>query len=229
MPLGEASVVQCSKTAHTLLQHLGTIMDRLPTLLIVVDSADSEKDCLPRSPNDQALQLYDQLNTALLRGIKTGLPLALVASKEAAKRAKQILPGNAIAELPDEIRFCINSGDALPKAIALGVANWPNAHGWIILPTSTSTLEAETLTAIAKAMVSQSIVYTQHNQQPAPPIGFGSEFFSELIRIQSRRELDRLINRYPSICLGTSELASNNRQHSSPLTGYEEAPIKGAS
>lgn len=212
MPLGEASVVQCSKTAHTLLQHPGTIMDRLPTLLIVVPPASEAAlsfatTQLPGS-NDGNLQLSVHLNNALQLGIESGLPLALVAPSSFAAQARKIIPGNCIVELSSNTKINANDHDGFCTTLATGILSWPNANGWIVLAANSDALRSATLANIATAMTHKPIVYTQKKNQRCTPIGFAAEFFSELIRIHSTRDLNRLISRYPSCSIDIDEAFS---------------------
>lgn len=211
MPLGEAAVVQCSKTAHTLLQHLGAIMDRLPTLLIVAEASASKndgsvaKDHLP-AHQEAAMQFFCNLRSTLQMALESGLPVAFIAPKQLAEQARNILPGNCVVELSqDPTSLNGDPKDDFAMAVASGVLTCANANGWLILPGHTHMLKAETLQKIAGALTCQAIVYPQYKLQQGLPIAFSAEFFSELVRMQSERDLSRLMNRYPAMALDVDD------------------------
>lgn len=177
-------------------------MDRLPTLLIVVPPASEAAlsfatTQLPGA-NDGKLQLSAHLNTTLQLGIESGLPLALVAPPFSAAQARKIIPGNCIVELSNNTNINGDDQDSFCIALATGILSWPNANGWIALAANSDALQSTTLTNIAAAMTHKPIVYALRKNQRCTPIGFAAEFFSELIRIGSARDLIRLISRYPS-------------------------------
>lgn len=211
MPLGEASVVQRSKTAHTLLQHPGTIMDRLPTLLIVAEpSTQMEDDSLTTGQlsahHEAAMQLFSNLRCTLQRALESGLPIVFIASKLVAEQARNILPGNCVVELPqDPTALDGEPKDDFAMAVASGVLACANANGWLILPGHTHMLKAETLQKIAGALACQAIVYPQYKLQQGRPVAFSAEFFSELVRMQSERDLSRLMSRYPAMALDVDD------------------------
>lgn len=211
MPLGEAAVVQCSKTAHTLLQHLGAIMDRLPTLLIVAEPAPQREDGGPATAElaahqDAAMQLFSNLRSTLQMALESGLPVVFIAPKMVAEQARDILPGNCVIELPqDPTTLDGEPKDDFAMAVASGVLACANANGWLILPSQTHMLRTETLQKIASALACQAIVYPQYKLQQGQPIGFSAEFFSELVRMQSERDLNRLMSRYPAMALDVDD------------------------
>ncbi len=227
MPLGEASVVQCSKTAHTLLQHLGTIMDRLPTLLIVAEPAPQKEDGGPAirqlaTHQDAAMQMFSNLRCTLQMALESGLPVVFIAPTLVAEQARDILPGNCVVELPqDPTALDGEPKDDFAMAVASGVLACANANGWLILPSQTHMLRAETLQKIASALACQAIVYPRYKLQQGRPVAFSAEFFSELVRMQSERDLNRLMSRYPAMALDVDDpgiLLSPPAIHHAPPT-----------
>lgn len=211
MHLGGAAVVHCSKLAHTLLQQQGTIVDRLPTLLIVTGPSTQKEDDNPATGQlsarqEAALQLFSNLRCTLQMAIESGLPTMFIAPKLVAEQARHVLPGNCVIEAPQDP----NALDGEPKddfamAVASGVLACANANGWLILPGHTQILKAHTLQKLAGALSCQSIVYPQYKLQQGRPVGFSAEFFSELIRMQSERDLHRLMSRYPAMALNVDD------------------------
>jgi len=230
MPLGEASVVQCSKTAHTLFQHLGAIMDRLPTLLIVAEPSTQNEDDNPAAGQlsvhqEAAMQLFSNLRCTLQMAIESGLPIMFIAPKPVAEQARNVLPGNCVIELlQDSTTLDGEPKDDFAMAVASGVLACANANGWLILPGQTHMLKAETLQKIAGALARQAIVYPQYRLQQGLPVAFSAEFFSELVRMQSERDLNRLMNRYPALALEVDDpgvlLSPPAERNSMPIEKY---------
>ena len=232
MPLGEASVVQCSKTAHTLLQHLGTIMDRLPTLVIVAGLSSGAKVCTVSpslTPSDNAVNAFDTLDSTLRMGLASGLPVLLVAPRSLGPRARQLLPGNAVVDLPIAEDCKPHKIDQdFARAVVVGVLSSVNANGWLILPADIPMLKTDTLQKVAAAMESQSIAYPQYRQMQGHPIGFSPELFSELIQVQTERDLLRLMSRYPSLSVDVDDpgILMRNEFPNIPGRTYEKTNQK---
>jgi len=186
-------------------------MDRLPTLLIVAEPSTQKEDDSPTTGQlsvhqDAAMQLFSNLRCTLQMALESGLPVVFIAPKLVAEQARDILPGNCVVELPQDP----TSLDGEPKndfamAVASGVLACANANGWLILPGHTHMLKAETLQKIAGALACQTIVYPQYKLQQGRPVAFSAEFFSELVRIQSERDLSRLMSRYPAMALDVDD------------------------
>ena len=181
-------------------------MDRLPTLLVLANPSATRQGMPslgPPSPQEQALRMFDTLHDTLQKGLESGLPLLLVAPRDIAERARTLLPGNSVVELPDTAPT--HDGEVTPqpddfaRAVVAGVLASAQANGWLILPAYMPMLRAETLRRVANAAHHQSVLFPQYQQLRGHPVRFSSEFFSELIRLQSQRDLDRLIARYPSV------------------------------
>jgi molybdenum cofactor cytidylyltransferase len=179
-------------------------MDRLPTLLVLANASvkgRGPKPLGPPSPEEQALRMFDTLHDTLQKGLESGLPLLLVAPGDIAERARVLLPGNSVVELPDDLPpgESLIQSDSFARAVVAGVLASAQANGWLILPGYVPMLKADTLRRIADAAHHQPVVFPQYQQLRGHPVRFSSEFFSELIRLQSERDLNRLIARYPAM------------------------------
>ncbi|WP_161784253.1 NTP transferase domain-containing protein [Aquabacterium sp. NJ1] len=170
-------------------------MDRLPTLLVLA-SAPSRTEEIVSPPS--ALRAFSTLDSTLRMGLSSGLPILLAAPAVIGIRARQLLSGNCVIDVSDNVQNEQLQTDLFTRAVVAGVLSSANANGWILLPANTPMLRSETLKKVAHAMATQSVVYPQFRQIPGHPIGFSSEFFSELIRMQSERDFLRLIARYPA-------------------------------
>ena len=75
-------------------------------------------------------------------GLESGLPLVLVAPPPIAEKARAILPGNSIVELPTS---ATQRGPKQAKSIAAGVLSSTHAPGWLLWPAELGLLEPDTL------------------------------------------------------------------------------------
>lgn len=177
-------------------------MDRLPTLLVLAGASSKAQfkeltaPCVARS--HCALSAFDTLDSTLRLSLASGLPTLLIAPKTVGTQARQLLSGNSVIDLPEDESDNLDPTDRFAHSIVTGVLSSANANGWLMLPANTPMLKADTLRKVAEAMTTQSVVYPQYRKIPGNPIGFSSEFFSELIRMQTERDFARLIARYPA-------------------------------
>lgn len=203
-------------------------MDRLPTLLIVAEPSTQKEDGTPATGQfsahqDAAMQWFSKLRCTLQMALESGLPVVFIAPKVVAEQARNILPGNCVIELSqDPTALDGEPKDDFAMAVASGVLACANANGWLIMPSYTHMLKAETLQKIAGALACQAIVYPQYKLQQGLPVAFSAEFFSELVRMQSEKDLNRLMSRYPAMALDVDDpgiLLSTPAIHHASLTG----------
>lgn len=185
-------------------------MDRLPTLLIVAEPSTQKENGNPAAGQlsahqEAAMQLFSNLRYTLQLAIESGLPILFIAPKLIAEQARHILPGNCVIDLPQRSVIDGEQREDFAVAVANGVLACANASGWLVLPSNTNILKAETLKKIAKALDYQAIVYPQYQLQQGLPVAFSTELFSELIRMQSAKDLSRLISRYPAMALDVDD------------------------
>lgn len=82
--------------------------------------------------------------------------------------------------------------------IAEAVLARPHSEGWLVLPANMPDIQPETLRLLAEGLSSFSLVFPQYKGLRGYPVGFGPEFFSELIALQvHERGTQRLLARYP--------------------------------
>lgn len=189
MHLSKRTVVQCSNLGDTLFQDGNITMTSLPTLIVLAD--------MPASAQPDAGQRPISIVEHKLRiGLESGLPVVLVAPHPIAEEARAILSGNSIVELPTAEH---QRGPQQAKAIAAGVLSSTHAPGWLLWPAEVGLVESDTLVQLAKAVQQYPMVFPEYRQQRGQPIGLSSEFFSELIRLNTEWDLNRLMNRYPAL------------------------------
>lgn len=173
-------------------------MNSNPTLIVVADMTP------PSAEGGTSLSILAQ---TLRVGLETELPMVLVAPPEAAAFARATLPGNAIVELLDGPNTHLSKQDVLARAVATAVLASPHAPGWLIWPGDMCDLMPHTLKEIAAGVGRYPMVFPQYRQQRGHPVGLSSEFFSELIRLESGRDLGRLMSRYPALGIDVEDPA----------------------
>lgn len=189
MHLGKRTVVQCSNLSDTLFQDGNKIMTSLPTLIVLADMPASAQP-------DSGQRPLSEVQHKLRIGLESGLPLVLVAPPAIAEKARAILPGNSVVELPTTEP---PRGPQQARAIAAGVLSSTHAPGWLLWPAELGLIEPDTLVQLAKAVQQYPMVVPEYRQQRGQPVGLSSEFYSELIRLNTEWDLNRLMNRYPAL------------------------------
>ena len=117
--------------------------------------------------------------------------MVVVAPPDMARQARMLLPGNDVVDLPD-MPSPRSRADRLARAVAAGVEASANAPGWLLLPADMPMLQVDTLRAVANAVALYTVVFPQYRHRRGHPVGFSAELFSELIRLDSERDLARL-------------------------------------
>lgn len=138
------------------------------------------------------------LEATLRRVLACGLPLLMVAPAATAERARQVLPGNDVVTLADRGQ---GRSQWLAEAVAAGVQASSRANGWLLLPIDVPVLQTDTLLKMAEALTQHTLVYPQYRLNRGHPLGFSSELYSELIRLENERDLGRLAARYPAVAV----------------------------
>lgn len=174
-------------------------MNKQPTLIILAEpTLSSAGGADPGPANGQSLGLFSVMDSTVRRGLASGLPMVVVAPPDMARQARILLPGNDVIDLPEMSRTR-SRADRLARAVAAGVEASANAPGWLLLPADMPMLQVDTLRAVANALALYTVVFPQYRHRRGHPVGFSAELFSELIRLDSERDLARLTARYPAM------------------------------
>jgi len=176
----------------------------LPTLIILaepmLDGTGGEgirEQSASTSASAHALSMFSVMDSTVRRGLASGLPMLVVGPPEMARQARTLLPGDDVIEVAAE--GSRSRSDRLAQAVAAGVEASPQAPGWLLLPADMPMLQIETLRAVANAVAQYTVVFPQYRHRRGHPVGFSAELFSELIRLDSERDLGRLTARYPAM------------------------------
>lgn len=168
-------------------------MHTAPTV-IVLAPANARSEAQPPAEGASPW-MFHSLLTQLACAVASGLPVALVAPATTIEAVERAAPQGSITHSPLDSPL---PGSGLAEALRAGIQTCATSPGWIMLPAHLPMFQPTTLREMGALLRLHPVVYASHQGQPGMPIGFGPELFSELIRANSERELQRLINRYPS-------------------------------
>jgi molybdenum cofactor cytidylyltransferase len=95
----------------------------------------------------------------------------------------------------------LSSEDAargMAYSIAQGVAERSGAPGWLVLPGDMPLVQPGSLLAVAGALEHHPVAYAQYRGRRGHPVGFSSELYSELVRLDGDDGGRRIVARYPA-------------------------------
>lgn len=178
-------------------------MPELPTLIILAESesrhaADEAPIGPPTSRHDSVAAVETVCHT-IRKGLASGLQVLLVAPPMVAAQAHHLLPADRVILMP-EPHGANHAGGNDQMALGVAIAVIASAHspGWLLLPGDMPLLQADTLKIMARAVTQESLVFPEYLHRRGHPVGFSAEFYSELIRLQRERDLQRLLAQYPA-------------------------------
>jgi len=175
-------------------------MVKLPTLIIL--AGFNGQPAL--SSHGTALQAFFQ------KLLDSDLPTLLVAPHALARLARTLLPGDDVLEFtprtePPEGQT-VREGDLQAQALAAGVEATSRAPGWLVLPADEGVRPlSATLRTLARALRHYPLVHPQFGLLNGQPVGYGAELFSELIRLDGQRSVQRLNARYPAMAIAVDD------------------------
>jgi CTP:molybdopterin cytidylyltransferase MocA len=178
-------------------------MDSSPTLLILAPPSQqrgqgepvSDDACPP--PCYSAVDRYDGVESTIHTGLTSDVSVLLIGAQDVGTRARRILPGKNIIDMPaHDLAAGLSGLDVIARLLATGVSASPHASGWMAVPASVG-ISLDTIQKMAALLPNHPIVSCQYRQFDGFPLAFSSEFYSELIKIQTGWDLRKLTNRYP--------------------------------
>lgn len=170
-------------------------MNRLPTLIVIAPSSNAPRlnhSQADHTYRESALDQFNSLDSTLRVGLESGLRVLLVAPAKLADQARKLLPSDDVIDIPQH-----GAETSFGNIIASGVLASAQSSGWLLMPTGMAMMQAQTLRQVAQAVMQHPMVIPIYKDDMGLPLGFSSEFFSELIRINDQLHLSKLINRYP--------------------------------
>ncbi len=205
-------------------------MTSLPTLIILAEPSalgTGLPTLQPASSHPTPLDLFNTLDHALRRGLASGLPLRLVASPALAHQARQLLPATDVIELEGATPTS-SAADCMARAVARAVASSAQTPGWLLLPADMPMLQIDTLRLVAQAVAKYTVVFPQYRYSRGHPVGFSSELYSELIRLDNERDLARLTARYPAMGIDVNDPGILMPQSAPHGLGHLRVPLQEA-
>jgi len=144
----------------------------------------------------------------LLHPLPCGTPIAIAA-------ARTLLGGvdHGIAVVPEtnpqladllraagmEIVYCPNAADGMGASLACGVAATPDAQGWVIALADMPYIQPETVGKVANLLrTGAPIAAPSYRGKRGHPVGFGREFYNELIQLTGDRGARQLLSTHAS-------------------------------
>lgn len=178
-------------------------MSEAPTLIIL---AESESRHMPDGPHlapamsgHSSVAALDTVHHTIRKGLVSGLQVLLVAPPMVAAQAHHLLPADRVILLPEPQAPSLSaSNDQMALGVAIAVIASARSPGWLLLPGDMPLLQAETLKIMGQAVTQESLVFPEYRHRRGHPVGFSAEFYSELIRLQRERDLQRLLAQYPA-------------------------------
>lgn len=178
-------------------------MSEMPTLIILAESESRHMTDGPHLANattaPAALAVPDTVQHTIRKGLASGLQVLLVAPPMVAAQAHHLLPADHVILLPEpQAPSLSGSNDQMALGVAIAVIASARSPGWLLLPGDMPLLQAETLRTMGQAVTQESLVFPEYRHRRGHPVGFSAEFYSELIRLQRERDLQRLLAQYPA-------------------------------
>jgi molybdenum cofactor cytidylyltransferase len=141
----------------------------------------------------QALGATTVLGATLTQVLQSRLPLVVVTTAPLVAAAAE-----HVAQRDIVVLGAAEAVRGMGSTIAAGIGARSDARGWLVLPADMPLVKSSTLQAVAAALDEHPIAYAQHAGRRGHPVGFGSELYSELVRLDGDEGARRLLARYPA-------------------------------
>ncbi len=127
---------------------------------------------------------------ALLKGVDHGIAVLPVANPQ----LSDLLHAEGM-----EIIFCPDAADGMGKSLACGIAASQNSTGWIIALADMPYIQPETITNVAKFLrTGVPIAAPSYQGKRGHPVGFGREFYNELIQLTGDQGARQILHTHAS-------------------------------
>ncbi|MCU0968539.1 MAG: NTP transferase domain-containing protein [Rubrivivax sp.] len=172
-------------------------MIRPPTLVVLAAGRAAPREA-PRSasvlPADAHLPDVpaSALAATLRRAVESRLPILVVAHQAQVDEIATWVARRDIKSLPDGDRRSVAA------LVAVGVAERPDAPGWVVLPGESAGPRPETLRALAGALDDHALVFAQFRGRRGRLAAYAGELYPELVALSSDDDWRRLVARYPA-------------------------------
>ncbi|MCO5975955.1 nucleotidyltransferase family protein [Ideonella oryzae] len=176
-------------------------MTATPVVIVTVPQATpGHRGGRLRPAVSEALGERSVLAHTLHNVMASSLPMLVVTPPELAEEASRWVARRDVL-----VQEGGSSGPRSAHALARGVAARPDASGWLLLPADKPLVRPAVLQAVARALDEHAVAYAAHRGQRGHPLGFGSELFSELVRLDGDEGVRRLLVRYPAASVSVDD------------------------
>lgn len=171
-------------------------MTSRPAVVVLAAGRGSRFDA-QRHKLAQTLGGSTVLGSTLRNAVASQLSVVAVVTPAFADVARRFVAARDVVVLPE-----VGTDRSLPLGMGFSIANGvsarPDATGWLVLPGDMPMVRPETLDAVAQALDHHPVAYAQHLGRRGHPVGFGSELYSELVKLSGDEGARRLVARYPA-------------------------------
>ena len=171
-------------------------MTSRPAVVVLAAGRGSRFDA-QRHKLEQSLGGSTVLARTLRNAVASHLSVVAVVTPPLANEARRFVAARDVVVLPE-----VGSDRSLPLGMGFSIANGvsarPDASGWLVLPADMPMVRPETMQAVAHALEEHPVAYAQHLGRRGHPVGFGSELYSELVKLSGDEGARRLVARYPA-------------------------------
>jgi molybdenum cofactor cytidylyltransferase len=133
------------------------------------------------------------LGRTVRNALGSGLPVLVVTTARFADDVAGLVAKRDIVVLGESGVPLGGMGDS----IAAGVAARPGAGGWLVMPADMPLVRPATMSAVAAGLGPHPVAYAQYQGRRGHPVAFGSELFSELVRLSGEEGARRILARFP--------------------------------
>jgi molybdenum cofactor cytidylyltransferase len=167
-----------------------------PTIVVLAAGQGSRFTASAGHPGhklEQGLGSSTVLETTLGHVIASGCPFVVVTTPRLAPLASRLVAGKDLVVVSEAA-----AARGVGHSIAAGVAERPDAEGWLVLPGDMPMVREDSILAVADALVDHPVAFTQYRGRRGHPVGFAAELFSELVALEGDEGARRVVARYPA-------------------------------
>lgn len=170
-----------------------------PVTLIIVASRPSE----PQVVGGTGVADTHGLTAMAKNVIASGLPTMCLVPAEMSTLQLDLPQDCSVLKQAPVNRLLQRRDDTLARAVQAT----SDSRGWLFLSASAPPPTLSTILGVAEATLIHPLVVACHDGLPCHPIGFGPEFYSELLQLDSYAGVIRLLRRYPAHSVAVPRLS----------------------
>jgi hypothetical protein len=203
-------------------------MSSQPTLIILATPSPTSLSGHADDGLRPAVPDFQHIAQTLDLAMDAELPVVLAASRWVRQQCEVFAPEITCVE-SDLLSPPGQPGQDWVRAVSQAVQACPQSNGWLIMPMPMHLVQLATLRTLSAAVCASPMVCPSYRMQSGYPLGFSSEFYSELVRLQAFSDLRRLLSRYPMLRVDVDDPGvipgQDNALISSPQVGQTNGPV----